>query len=93
MARAPDAPHPGQILREFLPNGMPIEEVSGRLGVSRVQSSRVLNGRSASSADMEIRIGRLTGTTPKSWLAGQTKCDVCLASKQPPAGEPFRRAA
>ena len=42
-----------------------------RLGVSRVMLSRLLNGRSAMSADMAIRIGLLTRTSPESWLANQ----------------------
>ena len=94
MARMHNPPHPGEVLREFLPDGMTIEEVARRLGVSRVQLSRVLNGRSAISADMAIRIGLLTDTTPESWLTGQTKWDLWQASQKPrPAVEPFRRAA
>ncbi len=94
MARMYNPPHPGEVLREFLPDGMTIEEVARRLGVSRVQLSRVLNGRSAISADMAIRIGLLTNTSPESWLTGQTKWDLWRASQKPrPAVEPFRRAA
>lgn len=94
MARMYNPPHPGETLREFLPDGMTIEEVARRLGVSRVQLSRVLNGRSSISADMAIRIGLLTNTTPESWLAGQTKWDLWQASQKPrPDVEPFRRAA
>ena len=94
MARMYNPPHPGEVLREFLPDGMTIEEVARRLGVSRVQLSRVLNGRSAISADMAIRIGLLTNTTPESWLTGQTKWDLWQASQKPrPDVEPFRRAA
>jgi antitoxin HigA-1 len=94
MARMYNPPHPGEVLREFLPDGMTIEEVARRLGVSRVQLSRVLNARSAISADMAIRIGLLTNTTPESWLAGQTKWDLWQASQKPrPVVEPLRRAA
>ena len=94
MARMYNPPHPGEVLREFLPDGITIEEVARRLGVSRVQLSRVLNGRSAISADMAIRIGLLTNTTPESWLAGQSKWDLWQASQKPrPTVEPFRRAA
>lgn len=94
MARMYNPPHPGEVLREFLPDRMTIEEVARRLGVSRVQLSRVLNGRSAISADMAIRIGLLTNTTPESWLAGQSKWDLWQASQKPrPPVEPFRRAA
>ena len=94
MARMFNPPHPGEVFREFLPDAMTIEEVARRLGVSRVQLSRVLNGRSSISADMAIRIGMLTRTTPESWLSGQTKRDLWLASKKPrPTVQPFRRAA
>ena len=94
MARMYNPPHPGEVLREFLPDGMTIEEVARRLGVSRVQLSRGLDGRSAISTDKAIRIGLLTDTTPESWLAGQTKWDLWQASQKPrPAVEPFRRAA
>jgi len=66
MARMFNPPHPSELLREYLPDGMTIEEVARRLGVSRVQLSRVLNGRSAVSADMAIRIGLLTRTSAES---------------------------
>jgi addiction module HigA family antidote len=87
-------PHPGELLREYLPDGMTIEEVARRLGVSRVQLSRVLNGRSAVSADMAIRISLLTRTSAESWLSGQVKYDLWQASQKPaPVVEPLRRAA
>ena len=73
--------HPGELLREFLPASMTITEAARRLGISRVQLSRILNGKSAISAEMAIRIGRLTSTTAESWLAGQTKWRLTQASR------------
>ena len=35
MARMFNPPHPGEVLREFLPDAMTIEAVARRLGVSR----------------------------------------------------------
>jgi addiction module HigA family antidote len=94
MARMFNPPHPGELLREYLPDGMTIEEVARRLGVSRVQLSRVLNARSAVSADRAIRIGLLTRTSAESWLSGQAKFDLWQAAQKPtPIVEPFRRAA
>lgn len=94
MGRMFNPPQPGEILREFLPDGMTIEGFAKRLGVSRVQLSRILNGRSAITADMAIRIGLLTNTTPESWLSGQMKWDLWQASQRPaPAIEPLRSAA
>jgi addiction module HigA family antidote len=87
-------PHPGEILREFLPKGMTVEEVARRLGVSRVQLSRILNGRSAISPEMAIRISLLTSTTPESWLTGQMKWELWQLSQNPlPRVEPFQHAA
>ena len=94
MAKMFNPPQPGEVLREFLPENMTIEDVAARLGVSRVQLSRVLNGRSAVSAEMAIRIGMLTNTTPESWLAAQSKWDLWQASrKQRPKITPLRSAA
>ena len=94
MARMHNPPHPGEVLREFLPAEMTVEQIARRLGVSRVQLSRVLNGRSSISADMAIRVGLLTHTTPESWLAGQSKWDLWQASqKGRPSVTPLRRAA
>lgn len=93
MARMFNPPHPGEVLREFLPEDMTVEEVARRLDVSRVQLSRVLNGRSAISAEMAIRLGMLTETTPESWLAGQMKWDLWqVAQKARPPVEPLKRS-
>lgn len=94
MARMFNPPHPGEVLREFLPADMTIDQVARRLGVSRVQLSRVLNGRSAVSADMAIRIGLVTRTTPESWMTAQAKWDLWQASRRArPQVTPFRKAA
>lgn len=77
--------HPGEVLREFLTADMTQGELADKLQVSRVQLSRVLNGRSAVSADMAIRIGKLTGTTPESWLGNQMQWDLWQAHHKPRA--------
>lgn len=75
--------HPGEVLREFLPKEMSIGEVAARLGVSRPHLSRLLNGHTAMTADMAIKVGLLTGTTPESWLVNQAKWDLWQASQKP----------
>lgn len=79
MGRMHNPPHPGELLREFLPSGITIEEMAKRMGISRVHLSRILNGRCSISAEMAIRIGALTSTSPESWLAGQMKWDLWRA--------------
>ena len=62
--------HPGELLRlDVLPAlAMTQAELARRLGVSRLSVSELLLAKRALSADMAIRIGRLTDTTPESWL-------------------------
>ncbi len=94
MSKMHNPAHPGEVLREFIPEGMSVTEAAQRLGVSRVMLSRLLNGRSAMSADMAIRIGLLTRTSPESWLANQVQWDLWQCSRKPkPRVSPLRRAA
>ncbi len=70
--------HPGEILREdVLPAlGMTQTALAARLGVSRLSVSELLHGKRALSADMAMRIARLTNTTPESWLRMQEALDL-----------------
>jgi addiction module HigA family antidote len=82
--------HPGEVLREFLPEGMTIGEVASRLGVSRPHLSRLLNGHTSMTADMAIRVGILTSTTAESWMSNQVKWDLWQSRRKPrPTVEPF----
>ena len=94
MVRMFNPPHPGEMLRDFLPEGVTLEEVAQRLGISRVHLSRVLNGHSAITAEMATRLGLLTGTTPESWLTGQMKWDLWQVAQKPlPRVQPLRKVA
>ena len=75
--------HPGEVLREFLPETLTVSEAAKRLGVSRVQLSRLLNARAAMTAEMAIRIAMLTGTTAESWLKNQVQWDLWQAEQRP----------
>ena len=70
--------HPGAIFREdVLPAlGITQTDLAQRLGVSRLTVSELLHEKRGLSADLAIRIGRLTGTTPESWLRMQEACDL-----------------
>jgi addiction module HigA family antidote len=70
--------HPGAILREdVLPAlGMTQTEFAKRLVVSRLTVSELLHEKRGLSADLAIRLGRLTGTTPESWLRMQEALDL-----------------
>jgi antitoxin HigA-1 len=46
------------------------------------------------NADMAIRVGLVTRTTPESWMAAQAKWDLWQASRKArPRMTPFRKAA
>ena len=91
MARIFNPAHPGDVLRKFLPPDMSIGEVAIRLGVSRPHLSRLLNGHTSMTAEMSIRIGLLTGTSPESWLYNQVQWDLWRESKKPaPKIEPLQ---
>ena len=94
MSRMYNPAHPGEVLREFLPASMSVSEAAKRLGVSRVQLSRLLNGRAAMTAEMAIRIGMLTGSSAESWLKNQMQWDLWQAEQRPrPHVEPYPKAA
>ena len=77
--------HPGELLREdVLPAlKMSQSELAKRLGVSRLSVSDLLLEKRAMSPDMAVRIGRLTNTTPDSWLRMQTAIDLWELERDP----------
>ena len=90
--------HPGELLREeVLPAlKMTQTEFAKRLGVSRLSVSELLLEKRALSPDMAIRVGRLTNTTPESWLRMQEALDLWELERQPRRYEdiePLRVAA
>jgi addiction module HigA family antidote len=77
--------HPGEVLREdILPTlAMSQTELAKRLGVSRLSVSELLLGKRALSADMAVRIGRFTNTSPESWLRMQASVDLWELERHP----------
>ena len=73
-------PHPGEVLREWL-EGITVTDAAERLGVTRVALSRVLNGSSGVSADMDLRLSKALGTTPGLWYAMQADYDMWQAKQ------------
>ncbi len=75
--------HPGEILRDDMLHALNMTqtEFAERLGVSRLSVSELLHGKRALSADMAMRIARLTGTTPESWLRMQEAVDLWVLEK------------
>ncbi len=72
--------HPGELLAGWLADlEVTVTSFATHIGVSRPMLSRVLNGRSAVSADMDLRLSEALGTTPGFWLQMQTQRDLWTA--------------
>jgi len=84
MSNMHNPAHPGEVLREYLPEGASIGEVAKRLGVTRQALSALLNGRAGVSAPMALRLEGVLGTSAEMWLNMQTNHDLWRARKRPP---------
>ncbi len=70
--------HPGEfiredILREF---GLTQVQLAEKLGVSRRTINQLINEKRTVSADMALRLGKFTKTSPQLWLNLQMAVDL-----------------
>lgn len=77
--------HPGELLREDMLQALRMAQgdFAKRLSVSRLSVCELLHGKRALSADMAVRIARLTSTTPESWLRMQSAVDLWELEQNP----------
>lgn len=75
---------PGEILHEeFLkPLGMTQARLAAHLGCDVKVVNRIVNGRSAVTAEMAIRLGAAFRMTPEFWLNAQQAVDIYEASRR-----------
>lgn len=94
MSKMHNPAHPGELLREWIPEGMTVTMAAEQLGVSRVMLSKILNGKAGVSAEMALRLSAWLGTSPEVWLEMQTAWDLWQAEQKPiPEVLPLRMAA
>lgn len=76
-------PHPGEFIRETypVPHGLSVRALATCLGVSPSTVTRVINGTSAVSPEMALRLSKAVGCSPESWLAMQHNYDLWHARK------------
>ena len=74
-------PHPGEFIREVYlePFGISSRQLASNLGVSPSTLSRLLKGSSGISPEMSLRLSKVLGRTPESWLAMQDMYDLWVA--------------
>jgi addiction module HigA family antidote len=75
--------HPGEVLREYLPDGLAVTEAARRLGVTRQALSALLNGRAGVSAEMALRLEAALGTSAEMWIEMQAGYDLWKARRRP----------
>jgi len=83
MSKMHNPPHPGEVLREYLPEAMTLNDVASGLGVTRQSLSAVLNGRSGVSAEMAVRLSKALGTSADLWLGLQMQYDLWQVMNKP----------
>lgn len=94
MSRMHNPAHPGQVLREWLPEGMTVTKAAEELQISRVMLSKVLNGKAGITAGMALRLSVWLSTSPDLWLNMQTQWDLWQAEQQPkPNIKPLEKMA
>ena len=73
--------HPGEILRsEFLDElGVTPYALAKNTGIDKGNLSRIINGKSAITADTALRLGCFFGTSPDSWMNLQVRYDLEVA--------------
>jgi antitoxin HigA-1 len=82
MSNMHNPPHPGHVLREWMPETMSVTEAAKALKISRVSLSKILNANSNISAEMAIRLSLWLGTSSDVWLTMQVKYDLWQAEKK-----------
>ncbi|WP_035051413.1 HigA family addiction module antitoxin [Andreprevotia chitinilytica] len=72
--------HPGEILAGWIDDlHKNITTFAEHIGISRVQLSKIVNGRAGITADMDLRLADALGTTPGYWLRLQAQHDLWQA--------------
>ncbi|NOU25013.1 MAG: HigA family addiction module antidote protein [Methylotenera sp.] len=86
--------HPGEVLKEYLPDGLSVTDAASHLGVTRVALSRILNSKAGISAEMDLLLADALGTSAGFWSRMQVQYNIWQAKqKQRKHIERFPQAA
>ncbi|MBU2852211.1 HigA family addiction module antitoxin [Acidithiobacillus ferrivorans] len=82
MSEMHNPAHPGEVLREYLPEGMSVTDAAKALNVTRAGLVRAINGRSGVSAEMALRLEAALGVEAGFWLRTQVAYDLWEARQR-----------
>ncbi len=76
-------PHPGEFINEvyLTPFNVSGRHLAEQLGVAASTLNRLLKQRSGVSPEMALRLAKVLGRSPESWLAMQHSYDLWQARK------------
>lgn len=76
--------HPGEIISEMIikPNNLTVEKTARLLHVSRPNLSNVVNGKSAVSPTMALRLAKVFGGNAAFWIRLQSAFDLRKAEQE-----------
>jgi len=79
--RMHNPPHPGEFIREVYldPHGLSVRSLAESLGVSPSTVMRIVHGSSSITPEMALRLEKVLGRSPESWLAMQHNYDLWQA--------------
>jgi addiction module HigA family antidote len=72
---------PGELLKEFL-GKRTATELAQHIGVTRATVSRILNGRTAITVDLSIRLGETLSLSPDFFSKAQLQYDLWIESQK-----------
>lgn len=81
MATMYNPASPGELLREFI-GKRSVSEVAEHIGVARATVSRILNGRTAVTVDLSIRLGEALSLSPDFFSKAQLQYDLWMESQR-----------
>lgn len=83
MPKKPAPPPPGKIIRHHIVERLKIRQAAfaSALGISPSRVTLILKGRAPISAEVALRIARVTSTSPGYWLRLQTTYDLYRAGR------------
>ena len=75
--------HPGRLIKNELDNmGLSVAAAAEGLGITRQQLYNVINGKSAVTPEMAVRLEKGIGSTADTWLRMQTAFDLAEVHKR-----------
>ena len=76
--------HPGIMLKEDFLDDMGIKPgtLAKAIGVDRTAIKKIIEGKRAITADTAMRLGRLFGMSPQTWMNLQAQYDLEIAEHE-----------